>query len=84
MHDTTTSPEPDDLTDAYRRLREFRQGKSNDRVFTHPTCHPALPTGFCFCEKSLGRAILFYVKATILALVFKLPLNGTLKQLSIR
>jgi acetyltransferase-like isoleucine patch superfamily enzyme len=76
MLDRTTSPEPGDLTDAYRRLREFRQGKSDERVFTHPTCHPALPTGFCFCEKSFGRAMLFYLKAIVLALAFKLPLNG--------
>lgn len=75
MPETTTSPAPTDLTDAYRRLREFRQGKSSERVFTHPTCHPALPTGFCFCEESLGRAVLFYAKALLLAAVFKLPLN---------
>jgi hypothetical protein len=76
MPETTTSPAPTDLTDAYRRLREFRQGKSDERTFTHPTCHPALSTGFCFCEKSLGRALLFYLKAIALGLVFKLPLNA--------
>ena len=76
MAKTTTLPKQDDLTDAYCRLREFRQGRSDKRVFTHPTCHPALPTGFCFCEKSLGRALLFYLKAILLAVVFKLPLNG--------
>jgi acetyltransferase-like isoleucine patch superfamily enzyme len=75
MPETAALPKPDDLTDAYRRLREFRQGKSSERVFIHPTCHPALPTGFCFCERSLGRAMLFYLKAMLLALVFKLPLN---------
>jgi acetyltransferase-like isoleucine patch superfamily enzyme len=75
MPETMTPPQPNDLLDAYRRLREFRRGKSNERVFTHPTCHPALPTGFCFCEKSLGRAALFYWKAIVLALVFKLPMN---------
>lgn len=72
----TTSSNPNDLTDAYGRLREFRRGASSERVFTHPTCHPALPTGFCFCEQSLGRAIWFYLKAMLLAVVFKLPWNG--------
>jgi serine acetyltransferase len=76
MPETTTSPNPEDLMEAYRRLREFRQGKTNERVFTYPTRHPALPTGFCFCEKSLGRAMLFHLKAMLLALAFKLPLNG--------
>jgi acetyltransferase-like isoleucine patch superfamily enzyme len=75
MSETTTSPKPDDLTDAYRRLRAFRNGETDQRIFTHPTCHPALPTGFCFCERSLGRAILFYLKALLLAVVLKLPLN---------
>jgi acetyltransferase-like isoleucine patch superfamily enzyme len=88
MPETTTSTKTDDLTDAYRRLREFRQGKSNERVFSHPTCHPALPTGFCFCEKSLGRALLFYLKAILLAFAFKLPLNWlkvwTLRRLGAR
>ena len=40
-----TSPSAD-LQDAYRRFRDFRLGKTEDRVFTHPTCHPAETTGF--------------------------------------
>jgi acetyltransferase-like isoleucine patch superfamily enzyme len=65
-----------DLRDAYRRLREFRRGRTSERLFVHPTCHPSGRTGFCFCEESFGRAALFYLKAILLGVGFKLPLNG--------
>jgi hypothetical protein len=73
---SNTSPETPDLADAYRRLREFRRGQTAERLFIHPTCHPAEPTGFCFCEGSLWRATRFYVKALLMAAVFRLPFNG--------
>ena len=65
-----------DLKDAYRRLREFRRGRTKERLFVHPTCHPSEPTGFCYCEGSLWRATVFFWKAILLGLVFKLPLNA--------
>jgi hypothetical protein len=65
-----------DLQEAYRRLREFRQGRTSERVFAHPTCHPAKPTGFCYCEGSAWQALRFYVKALLLGLAFRLPCNG--------
>ena len=64
------------LRDAYRRLREFREDRTSDRLFVHPTCHPAEPTGFCYCEGSLWRALHFYAKALLLGLAFRLPSNG--------
>jgi acetyltransferase-like isoleucine patch superfamily enzyme len=74
---TTTLPESDpDLQDAYRRLREFRQGRTGERLFIYPTCHPADPTGFCYCEGSLWQALRFYAKALLLALAFRLPVNS--------
>jgi acetyltransferase-like isoleucine patch superfamily enzyme len=73
---TSTLPESTcDLQDAYRRLREFRRGR-DERLFVHPTCHPAEPTGFCYCEGSLWRAIAFYLKALLLGATFKLPMNA--------
>jgi acetyltransferase-like isoleucine patch superfamily enzyme len=63
------------LKDAYRRLREFRRG-GHQRLFVHPTCHPAEPTGFCYCEGSLWRAIAFYLKALLLGVAFRLPSNA--------
>jgi acetyltransferase-like isoleucine patch superfamily enzyme len=72
MHEKPT-PE---LAAAYRRLREFRQGTTEERVFAHPTCHPANPTGFCYCEGSWWKAIRFYLKAAFLGLAFKLPFQG--------
>ncbi len=72
----STLPEPmPDLQDAYRRLRQFREGRTGDRLFVQPTCHPAEPTGFCYCEGSLWRALRFYAKALLLGLAFRLPIN---------
>jgi acetyltransferase-like isoleucine patch superfamily enzyme len=74
---TSTLPESTlDLRDAYSRLRDFRQGRSSERLFVHPTCHPAEPTGFCYCEGSAWRAIIFYFKAVLLGVAFRLPLNA--------
>ena len=74
---TDTPPESTaDLSDAYRRLREFRRGSTAERLFVHPTCHPAQPTGFCYCEGSPWRAMAFYTKALLLRLAFLLPYNG--------
>ena len=36
----STVPESTSVQDAYRRLREFREGRTSDRLFVHPTCHP--------------------------------------------
>jgi acetyltransferase-like isoleucine patch superfamily enzyme len=76
MTASTPAETAPDLQDAYRRLREFRRGLSSDRLFVHPTCHPAEPTGFCYCEGSLWRAVRFYAKALFLALAFRLPGSG--------
>ena len=67
------SDQGQDLREAYRRLREFRRGKGEERVFRHPTCHPASATGFCFCEGSPWRAACFYLKAALLSIFFKVP-----------
>jgi hypothetical protein len=77
-----------DFKEAYRRLREFRQGKTDESLFVHPTCHPSESTGFCFCEGSFWRAMIFYCKAMVLGLIFKLPFNSlkvwTLRRLGAR
>jgi acetyltransferase-like isoleucine patch superfamily enzyme len=65
-----------DLQDAYRRLREFRRGQSDDRLFVHSTCHPSRPTGFCYCEHSPRRVFWFFTKAVLLSIAFHLPGNG--------
>jgi len=75
MTDPAPSPPPDPK-DALRRFREFRLGKTEDRVFIHPTCHPSEPTGFCPCEGSFWKAARLYAKGMLFGLVFKLPFNG--------
>jgi hypothetical protein len=86
--DATTPAEKPDLAEAYRRLREFRRGRTADRLFVCPTCHPSEPTGFCYCEGSAWRAVCFYLKAIALGLAFRLPLNAlkvwTLRRLGAR
>ena len=62
-----------DLGEAYRRLAQFRSGATGDRLFVHPTPHPAGPTGFCYCEGSLRRAVSFHWKALTLGIVLRLP-----------
>lgn len=65
-----------DLADALCRLREFRLGKTEERLFVHPIGHPSEPSGFCFCEGSAWRTMRFYAKAVLLDVVFKSPFNG--------
>ncbi len=76
MPENASYRSPDDLKEACRRLREFRQGRTDERVFIWPTCHPAEPTGFCYCEGSVWRALRFYAKAGLMGMVFRLPVNG--------
>jgi len=45
------------MQDAHRRFREFRRGNTHERVFTHPTCHPAEATGFCFAGDASALAL---------------------------
>ena len=76
MPQTSEPPSTHDLREAHRRLREFRRGKTDDRLFTHPIDHPALPTGFCYCERAFWKAMIFITKAIVIATVFKLPSNA--------
>jgi hypothetical protein len=69
-----SGPTPD-LQEARRRLREFRRNRGGERLFIHPTCHPAEPTGFCYCDGNWWKAICFYAKALLLGLAFRLPYN---------
>ena len=76
MEDKPATDSPPDLAEAHRRLREFRLGRTGQRLFIHPTDHPSETTGFCYCEGSAWVATCFYVKAVFLALVFRLPFNA--------
>lgn len=76
MRQSSTGSGSSDPTDAHRRLRQFCRGKTAERLFVQSTCHPAEPTGFCFCEGSPWRAIRFYARALLLDLTFRLPSNG--------
>ena len=70
------SAPPLGLGDAYRRFRDFRLGKTGERVFTYPSCFASESAGFCPCEGSSWRSTWLYVKAMLLGLLFALPFNG--------
>ena len=64
---------PDDLAAAHKRLAEFLAGKTPDRVFSHPIKHPSDPTGFCYCEHSLIKALPFLARAVLLSIAACCP-----------
>ncbi len=70
--DGTNQPE---LSEAKARLAEFLSGRTDERVFVHPTCHPSSPTGFCVCQGSILRRLWFYTLAGTLELLLSLPFN---------
>ena len=59
-----------------KRFAQFLAGQSEDRVFSHPTCHPSQPTGFCPCDGPLLGTLWFYAKAWLLLTALKLAWNG--------
>jgi acetyltransferase-like isoleucine patch superfamily enzyme len=59
-----------------RRFAQFLARRSEDRVFSHPTCHPSQPTGFCPCDGPLLATLWFYAKAWLLLTALKLAWNG--------
>ncbi len=65
-----------DLENGRKRFSQFLIGQTEDRVFSHPTCHPSQPTGFCPCDGSFFSTFWFYVKAWLLLTVLKLGWNG--------
>lgn len=67
--------EQTDLSEAKKRLNEFLSGKTDDRIFAHPTCHPSSPTGFCACDGPLLKRLWFYTWAGLLELLLSLPFN---------
>jgi hypothetical protein len=65
-----------DMSEALARLRRFLAGETDERVFRHPTGHPALGTGFCYCDRSWFAALGMCLRGGLLELVLRLPFNG--------
>ncbi len=65
-----------DLQTGRERFTQFLAGQSEDRVFSHPTCHPSQPTGFCPCDGPLLKTLRFYAMAWLLLTFLKLAWNG--------
>jgi hypothetical protein len=59
-----------------QKFQEFRAGKTSERVFRHPISHPSRPSGFCPCDRAWPATLWFYVKATLLLTLLKLPFNA--------
>jgi acetyltransferase-like isoleucine patch superfamily enzyme len=64
-----------DLEDGRQRFSRFLAGQLDDRVFSHPTCHPSQPTGFCPCDGRFSATLRFYAKAWLLLTTLKLAWN---------
>ncbi len=62
-----------DLKNGLQRFELFLSGQTGERVFSHPTCHPSQPTGFCPCDRAWPAKVWFYFKATLLLAALKLP-----------
>jgi hypothetical protein len=69
------TPPSEDILEARERLRRFVRGETDERLFTHPIGHPALPTGFCVYEYSLLETLRVCMRAVALDAVLKLPMN---------
>lgn len=63
------------LASGPQKLKDFLSGKTGERVFVHPSRHPSEKTGFCPCDGVLP-GLWFYLKATLLLILLKLPFNG--------
>lgn len=57
-------------------FKDFLTGKTGERVFICTAGHPSQPTGFCPCDQALLSVMWFYFKATLLAILLKLPFNS--------
>jgi acetyltransferase-like isoleucine patch superfamily enzyme len=64
-----------ELREATKRLDRFLAGDTADRVFRHPTVHPARGTGFCYCDRSVFAAVGMCLRGGLLELVLRLPFN---------
>lgn len=65
-----------ELEEGLKRFGQFLDQRSEERVFSHPTCHPSQPTGFCPCDGPFLAILWFYLKAWLLLTVLKLGWNG--------
>ena len=67
---------PSPQSTGQEKFRQFLAGKTTDRVFSWPTCHPSHPTGFCPCDQAWPATLWFYFKSALLLTALRLPFNG--------
>ena len=68
---------PSPRSEGREKFRQFLAGKTTERIFSWPICHPSSrPIGFCPCDRALPVKLWFYCKATLLLAVLKLPFNA--------
>jgi len=65
-----------ELEEGWKRFEQFLAARSEARVFSHPTCHPSKPTGFCPCDGPGLATLWFYAKAWMLLTTLKLAWNA--------
>jgi acetyltransferase-like isoleucine patch superfamily enzyme len=65
-----------DLAEAHARLRLFLDGNTDEMRFVHPTGHPALDSGFCYCNQSVQQMLGVWFRGALFKLVLRLPVSG--------
>ncbi len=58
------------------QLRRFLAGNTEDRLFVHPTEHPARPTTFCYCNHSPWHTVRVWLRGALFAVVFRMPFSS--------
>ena len=67
--------EAPDVREARRRLAEFLAGRTDERLFRHPTGHPSRSTGFCHCDDSVLGTLAGWLKAVLVMATMNQPSN---------
>ncbi len=62
--------------DVRERFRRFLDESSADKLFIQTIDSPCKKTGFCGCDRGGAGWIFFVLKAALLELTLKLPVNG--------
>ncbi len=58
-----------------KALQAYLRSGTKEMLFRHPSCHPARPTGFCYCDHSFLGTFRILVRGALLDCVMKLPFN---------
>jgi acetyltransferase-like isoleucine patch superfamily enzyme len=64
-----------DPVEARRKMDTFLRPDCRERLFSHPTPHPATTTGFCFCDRGLFCTMRVILRSILFQVVAALPFS---------